>query len=183
MEGQETFMKSGEELPEVRRGRGWNGGKNLPTYDANAGTGDNTKFIKFIIEERKMPKIDTSDPEQVAERINWYFGMCADNDMRPTVSGMASALGVSRKTVWSWHNGIGRPQNYEIVEEAYTRLEELWELYMMHGKIHPANGIFLGKNHFGYKDVQDVVVTPNNPLGDVIDLETIEERYEELPEG
>ena len=42
-------------------------------------------------------------------------------------------------------------------------LEELWVDYMQNGKMNPASGIFLGKNMFQYKDVQDVVVTPNNP--------------------
>ena len=34
---------------------------------------------------------------------------------------------------------------------------------MQNGKISPPNGIFLGKNNFGYVDQMDVVVTPNNP--------------------
>ena len=35
---------------------------------------------------------------------------------------------------------------------------------MLNGKINPASGIFLAKNWYGYKDVADVVVTPNNPM-------------------
>ena len=35
---------------------------------------------------------------------------------------------------------------------------------MLNGKINPASGIFLSKNWFNYKDVADVVVTPNNPM-------------------
>lgn len=49
---------------------------------------------------------------------------------------------------------------------------------MQNGKVNPASGIFLGKNMFGYKDVQDVVVTPNNPLGDMPDQKMLEERAE-----
>lgn len=158
-------------------------GRNLPTYDALAGTGENTRFLEFIINARKMPKINTGDPEQVRERINWYFEYCAENDMKPTVSGLASAIGVSRMALWKWKTGVERPKNYEIIAEAYDRLEELWEMYMMNGKINPPNGIFLGKNHFGYKDVQDVVVTPNNPLGDTKSAEEIAQQYEYLPEG
>ena len=182
MEGQETFMPPGEEIPEIVKHRGWNATQNLPDYDVNRGTGDNTRFINFIMEARKMPKIDTGDPEQVAERINWYFGYCAENDMKPTVSGLASAIGVTRMALWKWKAGQARPKNYPLIEEAYNRLEELWEMYMMNGKIHPANGIFLGKNHFGYKDVQDLAVTANNPLGEVISVEEIEEKYKELPD-
>ena len=53
---------------------------------------------------------------------------------------------------------------------------------MMNGQINPASGIFLGKNHFGYKDVQDLVVQPKQPLGEQADAEAIEEKYRELPD-
>ena len=43
-------------------------------------------------------------------------------------------------------------------------MEEVWYDMMQNGRINPASGIFLAKNMFGYKDVADVVVTPNNPL-------------------
>jgi len=157
-------------------------GRNLPTIDHLAGTGENTRFLDFILKAREMPKINRDDPEQVRERFNWYFNYCAENDMKPTVSGLASSIGVTRKALWKWKSGIDRPKNYPIIEEAYNRLEELWEMYMMNGKINPPNGIFLGKNHFDYKDVQDVVVTPNNPLGDAKSAEEIAQQYEYLPE-
>ena len=43
-------------------------------------------------------------------------------------------------------------------------MEQNWEDYMQNGKINPASGIFIAKNLFQYKDQQDVVITPNNPL-------------------
>ena len=43
----------------------------------------------------------------------------------------------------------------------------MWADMMMTGKINPASGIFLSKNWFNYKDVADVVVTPNNPMQDL----------------
>lgn len=181
MEGQETMMPVGEEIPEVKRYRGWRGHNNWPA-SAGMETGDNARYLEFILRAREMPKIDRSDPEQVKNRIDWYFHYCMDNDMKPTVSGLGSAIGVSRNALWKWKQGIDRPQNFALIEEAYTRLEELWEIYMMNGKINPASGIFLGKNHFDYKDVQDVVVTPNNPLGEERSADEIAEQYSFLPE-
>ena len=46
-------------------------------------------------------------------------------------------------------------------------MEEMWTDYMQYGKISPPTGIFLSKNWFGYRDVADVVVTPNNPMSDL----------------
>ena len=47
---------------------------------------------------------------------------------------------------------------------------------MQNGKVNPASGIFLGKNMFGYKDTQDVVVTPQTPLGDYQSPEELQKR-------
>ena len=157
-------------------------GRSLPTYDVLQGTGENRKLLASVLYKKKWPKIDTGDPKQGKERIDLYFDYCCENDMRPTASGLASSLGISRTALWKWKQGIDRPNNFPIIEEAYNTLEELWELYMITGKINPPNGIFLGKNQFGYKDVQDVIITPNNPLGDTRNAEEIAEQYSFLPE-
>ena len=55
---------------------------------------------------------------------------------------------------------------------------------MQNGKINPVSGIFLMKNNFGYQDKSEVVLTPNNPLGETIDKRTLEEKYlDALPSG
>ena len=50
------------------------------------------------------------------------------------------------------------------------------------GKMNPVPYIFRAKNYYGLKDQTDVVVTSNNPLGDTIDAEVLEKKYQELPE-
>ena len=55
---------------------------------------------------------------------------------------------------------------------------------MQNGKINPVSGIFLMKNNFGYKDQSEVVLTPNNPLGEATDRSTLEQKYlDALPSG
>lgn len=132
--------------------------------------GDNRKYITFAMESRLMPKLDFDDLQAVQERIDWYFMRCSEADMKPGVVGLANALGIDRKTLWAWKEGTRRPDNHqlsELIKRAYSLLEEMWETYMQNGKISPPNGIFLGKNHFGYKDVQDVVVQQNDPYADM----------------
>ena len=53
------------------------------------------------------------------------------------------------------------------------------ENWMQNGKVNPVVGIFLSKNNFGYADKSEVVVTPNNPLGDAESRESIEAKYRE----
>lgn len=53
---------------------------------------------------------------------------------------------------------------------------------MLNGKAAPPNLIFLGKNHYGYTDTTEVVVTPNNPLQN-LDEEAARKRIiDALPE-
>ena len=68
------------------------------------------------------------------------------------------------------------------MERAYALLEELWEDYMLNGKINPVSGIFLGRNHWGYQDKIDLVVTPNNGQLDPADTAAIAQKYAELPD-
>lgn len=145
--------------------------------------GDNSRYLRHALATLNMPPIDISDNKQVEERLQWYFLHCADNDMKPTVNGMCNALGIHRDTMATWRTGEYRSDTHQgIIQRAYRLLEELWEDYMLNGKINPVSGIFLSKNFFGYSDKQEVVLTPNNPLGETRDPKEIEAKYAELPE-
>jgi hypothetical protein len=146
--------------------------------------GDNAKYLAHAMAVMNMPRIDTSDPVQVEERIQWYLCHCVDNDMKPTVKGFCNALGISRNTLWTWRTGQFRAGTHEeIVVRAYDLLEEMWENYMQNGKINPMAGVFLGVNNFGYRDVKQVNLTPVvDKQEDVVDVATLEAKYAELPE-
>ena len=144
--------------------------------------GDNSRYLRHALANLNMPPIDISDPKQVEERLGWYFNHCAESDMKPTVSGFCNSLGISRVTLMTWRNGEHRAGSHQaIILNAYRIMEELWENYMLNGKINPVSGIFLGKNQFSYTDKQEYVLTPNTGVGEV-DVNTIEQKYAELPE-
>lgn len=130
--------------------------------------GDNSRFIRHAMASWNLPPIDISDPNQVEERIGHYFQYCADNDRKPQIVGLCNWLGITRDTLNTWKNGEYRAGTHsDIVKRAVSVIEEMWADYMQAGKLNPATGIFLAKNWYGYKDVADVVVTPNNPLQDL----------------
>jgi hypothetical protein len=149
----------------------WNGNENMKP-------GDRGRYIRHAMASWGLPPIDISDPEQVNERIIWYFNQCATDDMKPTVSGLANALGVRRQTLYKWCMGECRAATHkDLLEKAYKTLETLMESWMADGKVNPVVGIFLSKNHFGYKDQQDLAIAPSSPLGDVKDPEEVRQRY------
>lgn len=143
--------------------------------------GDNAKYVAFNMQFMNLPKLDFNDVPAVQERIEMYFNLCFQNDMKPGVAGLAYSLGVDRKTLWAWKAGQNRSANTALIDtikKAYAFLEVLWEQYMQNGKISPPNGIFLGKNNFDYHDETQVVVTPNNPLQGM-DADTARQRLVE----
>ena len=112
--------------------------------------------------------------------------------MKPSVSGMAMALGIDRRRLWEIKTGNTQgsgamgglsslPQGVtDLVKKAYQLLECLWEDYMLNGKINPMAGVFLGVNNYGYQDVKKVDVTPVLPDSNKdndYDPDSIRERY------
>lgn len=151
--------------------------------DFGAEPGENSRFIRFAMASWDLPPIDISDPKQVKDRIGLYFEHCAKNDRKPQIVGMCNWLGISRQALNEWKNGETRSATHgDIIKKACAFIEEMWADYMMSGKLNPASGIFLAKNWFSYKDVADVVVTPNNPLQD-LDAEQARKRLvESIPD-
>lgn len=138
--------------------------------------GDNSRFLRMARVSMDLPPIDISDPKQIEHRINEYFDFCEQNDRKPSMIGMCNWLGVDRSTVSLWKRGEYRSETHlTVIKKAIDLLEELWTDYMQNGKINPTSGIFIAKNVFQYRDVQDVVLTPNTPL-DKIDTDESRKR-------
>lgn len=149
--------------------------------------GDNSKYLNHNIQVASLPSIDTTNPKEVEKRIFEYFQICGENDMKPSMAGMALAIGVDRATLWSWSVGNTRGDtHYDTIKKAVQMLDAQMVDYMQNGKINPVSGIFLMKNNFGYKDQQEVVVKPEAPLGEQRDVDALRDEYlntvvDELP--
>ena len=144
--------------------------------------GDNKKYIQHTMEVARLEHIDLKNAELVDQRILKYFSICESNDMKPSVAGLALALGVERTTLWKIRTKQtgGYPSDViNSIKRAVQIINAMMEDYMQNGKINPVSGIFLMKNNMDYSDKQEVVVTPNNPLGTAESPEKLEERYRE----
>lgn len=146
--------------------------------------GDNSRYLRNAMVAWDLPPIDISDAKQVEHRIQEYFEFCINQDAKPSVPGMGLWLGVDATTIRKWRAGDYRSTTHlPVIKKAMFVLESLWNDWMQSGKINPASGIFIGKNMFGYKDTQDVVVTPNNPLDNGASPTEIADKYRDaLPE-
>ena len=148
--------------------------------------GDNTRIVQTNMQFFDMPKVDLHDPAAVHERLCEYFKIYGEADLKPTVAGMAMALGVDRRRLWEIKTGsaVGGqaklsvpPETLDLVKKAYDILETSMENYANAGKINPVMAIFMMKNHFGYQDKTEYVLTPNQKQDSDYDAEDIRKRY------
>lgn len=152
--------------------------------EPNVEPGDNAKYLLVSMKLAGLPKVDLYDSDAVQERLDLYFQIQAEADMKPTVAGMGLALGIDRRRLWEIKTGNTHNNTMpnlpkatsDSVKRAYEIMENLWENYMQNGKINPVSGIFLGKNNFGYQDKTEYVVTPNVQQ-DNYDPDSIRQRY------
>lgn len=160
----------------------------IGTNGYNLEAGDNARFLQQNRFLMGLPNIDMHSEEEVRGRIDLYFDFMVECDTKPTVAGMAMALnGMSRQTLWAiTHDApMGGRGNYstlppsvtDIIKKGYKIMEMLWEDYMQNGKINPVTGIFLGKNHFGYQDKTEYVLTPKAHQDNDYNAEDIRKRY------
>ena len=141
--------------------------------------GDNTKYINHSLKLYDLPKVDMSNTDAVNQRVKEYFQICSDDDMKPSVAGLALALDIDRRRLWEIREGkMGKnPAVSDTLKKTMRLLDLQMVDYMQNGQINPVSGIFLMKNNFGYADKQEVVVTPQSPLGETKDTKELEDRY------
>ena len=148
--------------------------------------GDNTRIVQTNMKFFDMPRVDLKNPDAVRERLAEYFKIYGEADLKPTVAGMAMCLGVDRRRLWDIKTGnytnVGGykdlpPETVDLVKKAYEILETTMENYANAGKINPVMAIFMMKNHFGYQDKTEYVLTPNQKQESDYDADEITKRY------
>lgn len=146
--------------------------------------GDNTKIVMTNMKFFSMPPIDLHDPAAVQERLCEYFQIYGEADLKPTVAGMGMALGLDRRRLWEIKTGnhtSSTPklprETEDLIKKAYEILETSMESYANAGKINPVMAIFMMKNHFGYQDKTEYVLTPNQKQESDYDADEISKRY------
>ncbi|MBS6475106.1 MAG: hypothetical protein KH354_03890 [Clostridiales bacterium] len=153
--------------------------KRRPDKTAQTEPGDNRKYLLHSLRIARMSPVTLSDAAQVSKRVYEYFDICAEDDMKPSVAGLALALSTDRRRLWEMRE---RETKGAAVADILKKTVQILDLqmvdYMQNGKINPASGIFLMKNNFGYSNQQELVVAPQNPLGRISDQQQLFERID-----
>lgn len=157
---------------------------NMPAVIKDYDPADIKQTIRIMQAFRAMSQAGKAlAPDTVRDRFDEYIQYCSQVGFKPTIESLCVALGIDRMTLRNWKNGVGTDKEKQIVaQQIYEMFAAIDADLAMNNKVYPATYIFRGKNYYDMRDETEVVVTPNNPLGDIVSAEEIAEKYAELPE-
>lgn len=155
--------------------------KQSPTRDERKATIAMT--MRATKEIAELPKCISwlSEGGYVADTIDRVLDVCERVGMMPTVSLLASALGVPKDTVEDVRNGYiaSNPDVVSALVMYHQVCENTLVQSSLDGTTNNISGIFAMKSMYGYKEEpRQVVVTHNKLLGDRKDTKAIAQRYE-----
>lgn len=140
--------------------------------------------IELVTALLLLPEIDIYDEEQVKQRVLDYIALEYKMGNRLKVSGLAAALNIKVGDIYSIVNDL--PTKYRktmsqslrnYLKKVYRMFEVNYENNMVNGGVNPIVGIFIAKNHFGYRDQVNHVVEARNVLDDDYSIEDVTSRY------
>jgi len=147
---------------------------------------DVSRILANCLKWYKLDRVKSLD--ELNERVGLFFTECFSTGEIPTVEKMCLAIGYDRQTVWRWETGesvseLGAGAR-DVIKKAKSFLATFESEMVTEGKINPVVYIFRAKNFFGMKDVQDYVLTPNNPMGAESDPSQMAQKYQKaLPDA
>ena len=147
--------------------------------------GDNEEEKALTVRRSLENILDYFDREIVENeeegyiRTQEYIESCIARGLRPTVEGWALALGTTRASLGDWETGRRHgPLSADFVKKGKEIFAAFDADMVNQGRINPVTYIFRGKNYYGMKDQQDIVVTPKQE----VDINTLLAEAEILPD-
>lgn len=126
-------------------------------------------------------KYETIEELEAGIMAYWDY-LAAANEQKlmliPDVEGLCAFLGITRKTMNLWERDNTR-DFADTIEQAKNDIAACKKQIGLQGKIPPLVMAMDFNNNHGYTQRQEVVVTPNNPLGDAKSNEELLAKYAE----
>ena len=141
---------------------------------------ENASNLRHIMKLSAFDRVDMSDADAVRDRVTKYFDLCIEDGQKPSLTGLALILGEYNRT-YMWEIREGKkgknPETADILKKASSMLEAALVNYMQNGQLNPVPALFMLKNYYAWADKQEVVVTPQSPMGDTKDTKALEAEY------
>ncbi len=118
---------------------------NTQAHERDTTCGDEEKAA--ILQLYNLPEIDLDDEEAVRKRVNQYFDWVMRYNAFPSLSSLALALGVDRKTLIAWGTMYRKDGAHkDIIKRAKAVITALTEQMGANGSIAPIYAMFLLNN-------------------------------------
>ena len=156
----------------------WEQSPVIQGHNPDVPDGYNSRMVAFTMDIMPTEPLDHHDVPEMERRFRRYVEKCNEYDMK--VGNMAAymAIGITKDMATDWENHPHRNPNRAIfIKNVRQFCAVCRENLMADGKVNVVTGLFWQKNYDGLKDQQEVVLTPNNPMGDQIDAESLRNKY------
>ena len=120
--------------------------------------GENANRLRHTMTVANWELIDITDRNEVMGRIEQYFDQCIEDDILPTVAGLALALGTNRTNLFAWRTNGKIPEGIVgVIDRAIAILNADQETNIANnGNV--VGQIFLMKNSFeDYSDKREII--------------------------
>ena len=139
-----------------------------------------SKNANYIIHAKRLselPKIALSDPEEIRDRVNFYFQLCVTDGVRPNIPGLALAFGLTRTGLMNAMSD--RRMTREAAQElgrGIAMMDEILSGMVLDGQVMPVAAIYLMNNWLGYKNASEVT-TRSETIEKGVDQKALEQKY------
>lgn len=142
--------------------------------------GQNANYIIHAKRLSELPRIALSDPEEIHDRVDFYYQLCVTDGVRPNLPGLALAFGLTRTGLISAMSD--RRMTREAAQElgrGIAMMDEILSGMVLDGKVMPVAAIYLMNNWLGYKNASEVT-TRTEVVETSVDQKALEQKYQSV---
>lgn len=142
---------------------------------------ENQKKMLHTIEVAQIEKPLLSSPTSIANAISKYMQVILEDGNKPTVNGLALALGLSKGDLFNVASGK-KVYVCGVCVKGEAEIKQALQVIATTNELDIANSggmgaIFLGKNYFGYKDEQKISIADESKD---LTKEEIDDKYKDI---
>lgn len=157
------IMKTSKAVnPDETRG----GARNNTLLSSNISDDMNAQLLEHVFKYWNLPTAKTDD--EIAQRVEFYFNDCYRHKLKPTLEGVALAIGITTQTFNNWSEKESKSDfdRFAITKRVKQVLANFDASLLINGKMNPVAYIFRSKNLYGMKDQTETVIKKDSELGD-----------------
>lgn len=115
-------------------------------------------FNELLLASSKGP-VTIDDVEEMQRRTIEYVTRREAQQRLPTVEGLAVAFGIDRRILYFWKDDMKHPKTHEFLQRVVDAFSDMAASAALNGSAPVVSWIFYAKNHYGYVEKSETVLT------------------------